>query len=62
MDDCGKMDQTDWDFLIIDNEVLVKAIDRWRVQPLAKKSIDNIWAPQVVRTGGKRKIRSTSED
>jgi hypothetical protein len=60
MDDCVKMDQTDWDFLI-DNEALVKSVERWRVQPRAKKPIDNFRAPQV-RTRGKRKIISTSED
>ena len=34
MEDCGKIDQTNWDFLI-DNEALVKSADRWRVQPRA---------------------------
>ena len=60
MDDCGKMDQTDWDFLM-DNEALVRAVERWRVQPRAKKPIDNFWAPQI-RTRGKRKLRNISED
>ncbi len=60
MDECGRMDQTDWDFWI-DNEALVKAVDKWRIQPRARKPIDNFWAPQI-RTRGKRKIRSTSED
>ena len=45
----------------MDNEALVRAVDRWRVQPRAEKPIDNFWAPQI-RTRGKRKLRRTSED